>query len=78
VSGVHFLEFNDGRSFCEAYRTLSDETTYDALVTRAENIVLEKYSHSTLSTSMSKVVTYIDFKNGEFTSAFSRSHAPAE
>ncbi|UVO30854.1 glycosyltransferase family 4 protein [Bradyrhizobium arachidis] len=77
VSGVHFLEFDDGPSFCEAYRTLSDEATYDALVTRAENVVLEKYSHSTLSTSMSKVVSYIDFKSSEFSSLFSRSHAPA-
>lgn len=77
VPGIHFLEFSDGRSFCEAYRILSDETAYDALVTSAEDIVLEKYSHSTLSTSMSKVVSYIDFKKGEFTSPFSTSHAPA-
>ncbi|MBR0717992.1 glycosyltransferase [Bradyrhizobium liaoningense] len=77
VSGVHFLEFDDGHSFCEAYRTLSDERTYDALVARAENIVLEKYSHGALSTSMSKVVTYIDFKKGELSSALSSSHAPA-
>lgn len=77
ASGVHFLEFSDSRSFCEAYRTLSDETAYDALVTSAENIVLEKYSHSALSTSMSKVVSYIDFKKGEFAPPFSTSHAPA-
>lgn len=77
VSGVHFLEFSDSRSFCEAYRTLSDETAYGALVTSAESIVLEKYSHSALSTSMSKVVSYIDFKKGEFTSPFSTSHVPA-
>lgn len=77
VSGVHFLEFSDSHSFCEAYRTLSDEAAYDALVTSAKNIVLEKYSHGALSTSMSKVVSYIDFKKGEFTSPFSTSHAPA-
>jgi len=77
ASGVHFLEFNDGPSFCEAYRTLSDETTYDALVTSAENIVREKYSHSALSTSMGEVVTYVDSRRASSLALSSRSHAPA-
>ncbi|MCA1545756.1 glycosyltransferase [Bradyrhizobium sp. BRP19] len=75
VSGVHFLEFDDDRSFCEAYRALSNETVYDALVASAESMVLERYSNSALSASMSKVVAHIDSRKAKMSSP--RSHTPA-
>jgi glycosyltransferase involved in cell wall biosynthesis len=60
TSGVDFLEFEDGPTFCEAYRALSAEATYDTLMARTQKVVLEKYSDGSLFASMSKAVSYID------------------
>jgi len=67
--GAEGLEMKDGREllffktpedFCFKYKELYNHKTYEAMVTRAQRVVQEKYSRKKFEESMQQVIAYLE------------------